>query len=199
MILPDPVLPDADGDGITDQFDKCPGTPSGVSVDSHGCPMDTDGDGVPDDRDKQLITPTECQPVDADGVGKCPCPDGCGQATPCSNIGAGSVSFDNNSSKLRPAAQSQLATLSAQMQSNPTCKVVIIGSGNGSKIQQQRSWDRVNAIIEYMSEKNGIDRNRFIFQYGQAGDANSVMYRSAMQGEEGPANVAPPFPNLRRD
>ncbi len=73
MILPDPILPDADGDGIADQFDKCPGTPAGVAVDSHGCPMDTDGDGVPDDRDKQLITPTECQPVDADGVGKCPC------------------------------------------------------------------------------------------------------------------------------
>ena len=85
------------------------------------------------------------------------------------------------------------------MQANPTCKVVIIGNGNGSKLQQQRSWDRVNAVIEYMSEKHGIDRNRFVFQYGQPGDANSVMYRSAMQGEEGPANVAPPFPNLRRD
>jgi hypothetical protein len=83
------------------------------------------------------------------------------------------------------------------MQANPTCKVVITGAGNGSKIQQQRSWDRVNAIIEYMSEKNGISRDRFIFQYGQAGDANVVMYRSAMAGEEGPANVAPPFPNLR--
>ncbi|MCB9045547.1 MAG: hypothetical protein H6550_05350 [Chitinophagales bacterium] len=85
------------------------------------------------------------------------------------------------------------------MMANPTCKVVIIGAGNASKIQQQRSWDRVNAIIEYMSEKHGIDRNRFIFQYGQAGDPTSVMYRSALPGEEGPANVAPPFPNLRRN
>lgn len=200
MILPDPTLPDSDGDGITDQFDKCPGTPAGVAVDSHGCPLDTDGDGVPDDRDKQLITPTECQPVDADGVGKCPCPEGCGvAATPCSNMSSGSINFDNNSSKIRPAAQAMLATLAAQMQANPTCKVVITGAGNGSKIQQQRSWDHVNAVIEYMSEKHGISRNRFIFQYGQAGDANSVMYRSAMSGEEGPANVAPPFPNLRRD
>ncbi|MBN9484892.1 MAG: hypothetical protein BGO70_05770 [Bacteroidetes bacterium 43-93] len=200
MILPDPILPDADGDGITDQFDKCPGTPAGVAVDSHGCPLDTDGDGVPDDRDKQLITPTECQPVDADGVGKCPCPDGCGQAvSSCGNIMAGSITFDNNASKIRPTSQAQLATLAAQMQANPTCKVVITGAGNGSKIQQQRSWDRVNAVIEYMSEKHGIDRNRFIFQYGQAGDANGVMYRSAMPGEEGPANVAPPFPNLRRN
>ncbi|MBS1771630.1 MAG: OmpA family protein [Bacteroidetes bacterium] len=200
MLLPDPILPDADGDGITDQFDKCPGTPMGVAVDSHGCPLDTDGDGVPDDRDKQLITPTECQPVDADGVGKCPCPEGCGTvASSCGNIGAGSITFDNNASKIRPAAQAQLATLAAQMQANPTCKVVVTGAGNGSKVQQQRSWDRVNAVIEYMSEKHGIDRNKFIFQYGTAGDANSVMYRSAMPGEEGPANVAPPFPNLRRD
>ncbi|MBA3828239.1 MAG: hypothetical protein H0X33_04830 [Taibaiella sp.] len=200
MVLPEPILPDADGDGITDQFDKCPGTPAGVAVDSHGCPMDTDGDGVPDFRDKQLITPTECQPVDADGVGKCPCPDGCGTKTTseCGSIGANSINFSSNSARVTPTMQAQLATLAAQMQANPTCKVVIVGAGNGSKIQQQRSWDRVNALIEYMSEKHNIDRNRFIFQYGQAGDANNVMYRSAMNGEEGPANVAPPFPNLRR-
>ena len=59
MLLPDPTLTDSDGDGVVDQFDKCPGTPAGVAVDAHGCPMDTDGDGVPDDRDRQLITPTE--------------------------------------------------------------------------------------------------------------------------------------------
>jgi outer membrane protein OmpA-like peptidoglycan-associated protein len=114
-------------------------------------------------------------------------------------MGAGAITFENNSARIRPGAQGQLATLAAQMQANPTCQVVIIGAGNESKLQQQRSWDRVNAVIEYMSEKHGIDRNRFIFQYGQAGDANSVMYRSAMPGETGPANVAPPFPNLRRD
>lgn len=200
MMLPDPILPDSDGDGITDQFDKCPGTPAGIAVDSHGCPMDTDGDGVPDDRDKQLITPTECQPVDADGVGKCPCPDGCGgPVTSCGNISAGSILFSGSSARISPSAQAQLASLAAQMMANPTCKAVVIGAGNSSKIQQQRSWDRVNAIIEYMSEKHGLDRNRFIFQYGQAGDPNSVMYRSAMPGEEGPANVAPPFPNLRRN
>lgn len=201
MRLPEPIIPDSDGDGVADQFDKCPGTPAGVAVDSHGCPMDTDGDGVPDYKDKQLITPTECQPVDADGVGKCPCPDGCGGATAsaCGNIGAGSLNFTGNSSRITPGMQSQLSNLAAQMSANPTCKVVIIGAGNSSKVQQQRSWDRVNAVIEYMSEKHGIDRNRFIFQYGAPGDENGVMYRSANQGEEGPANVAPPFPNLRRD
>jgi OmpA-OmpF porin, OOP family len=200
MMLPEPILPDSDGDGVADQFDKCPGTPAGVAVDTHGCPLDTDGDGVPDYKDKQLITPTECQPVDADGVGKCPCPEGCGGAvaSACANIGAGSLNFSGNASRITPGMQSQLSNLAAQMSANPTCKVVIIGAGNASKMQQQRSWDRVNAVIEYMSEKHGIDRNRFIFQYGQAGDENTVMYRSANAGEEGPANVAPPFPNLRK-
>ena len=85
------------------------------------------------------------------------------------------------------------------MKANPDCKVVIIGSGSESKLQQQRSWDRVEAVITYMTERYGIDRNRFIFQYGQPGDANTVLYRSAMEGEDGPSNVAPPFPNLRRE
>lgn len=199
MRLPDPVLTDSDGDGIVDQFDKCPGTPAGVAVDAHGCPMDTDGDGVPDYLDKQLITPTECQPVDADGVGKCPC-NCTGQVTSsCGNIGAGSLTFSSGSSRISPAMQSQLSSLAAQMNANPTCKVVIIGNGSGSKVQQQRSWDRVNSVIEYMSEKSGIDRGRFIFQYGQMGAENSVMYRSANTGEEGPSNVPPPFPNMRRN
>ncbi|MBS1783482.1 MAG: hypothetical protein JSS78_10485 [Bacteroidetes bacterium] len=200
MRLPEATLADSDGDGVADQFDKCPGTPAGVAVDSHGCPMDTDGDGVPDYKDKQLITPTECQPVDADGVGKCPCPDGCGTAAPaCGTIGAGSLNFSGASSKISGGMQAQLSNLAAQMSANPNCKVVIIGAGNSSKVQQQRSWDRVNAVIEYMSEKHGIDRNRFIFQYGAAGNQEAVLYRSANSGEEGPSNVAPPFPNLRRN
>ncbi len=201
MRLPDPTLTDSDGDGVVDQFDKCPGTPAGTAVDAHGCPMDTDGDGVPDFRDRQLITPTECQPVDADGVGKCPC--NCtgqvGQAPACGNIGAGSLMFSSGSSRISPAMQSQLSNLAAQMNANPTCKVVITGNGSGSKMMQQRSWDRVNAVIEYMGEKAGVDRNRFIFQYGGAGEENGVMYRSANAGEEGPATIPPPFPNMRRN
>ncbi len=199
MVLPDPVLTDTDGDGIADQLDKCPGTPAGVAVDAHGCPMDTDGDGVPDDRDKQLITPTECQPVDADGVGKCPCNCKEGVVGSCSTtISAGSIMFSSGS-RITPAMQAQLATLAAQMQAHPDCRVVIMGNGSESKAAQQRSWDRVNAIIEYMSEKNNIDRNRFIFNYQGTGSADAVMYRSANEGEEGPSNVPPPHPNLRRD
>jgi hypothetical protein len=47
--------PDSDGDGVLDDQDQCPNTPSGAAVDTNGCAasqLDTDGDGVTDDRDQ---------------------------------------------------------------------------------------------------------------------------------------------------
>ncbi len=200
MILPNPVLPDEDGDGVTDQFDKCPHTPAGIAVDSHGCPLDTDGDGVPDYKDKQLITPTECQPVDADGVGKCPCPDGCKDIhdpNKCGSIGAGTLLFTEKTDHITVPMEVQLSTLAAQMQGNPNCKVVILGGGSGSKIKEQHSWEHVNAVIEFMSEKKSISRDRFIFKYGQEGDENIVTFRAANGDESGSSNVPPPHPDIK--
>jgi hypothetical protein len=57
---------DADGDGIVDEKDMCPGTPAGVVVDEFGCPVDTDGDGVADYLDDCPGTP-EGYIVDARG------------------------------------------------------------------------------------------------------------------------------------
>ncbi|HTN38845.1 MAG TPA: OmpA family protein, partial [Arachidicoccus sp.] len=153
---------------------------------------------VPDYKDKQLITPSECQPVDADGVGKCPDPECCKNMTGSAcNIMAGSICFSSNSARLNNDAQNQLSTLAAQMKASPTCKVVVMGNAGNSKLQQQRSWDRVNSVIEYLSETQQISRDQFIFQYqGGTGDVNCIMYRSALPGEEGPSNVAPPHPQL---
>jgi hypothetical protein len=207
MILPNPVLPDEDNDGVTDQFDKCPKTPKGVAVDAHGCPLDADGDGVPDYKDKQLITPTECQPVDADGVGHCPCPDDCldkmGGRDPrggkCGAIEPGTLMFTGGTNNISNGMQVKLATLAGQMSASPTCKVVIIGGGSGSKQKEQHSWEHVNAIIEHMSEKNNISRDRFIFKYGEAGDENIVTFRTANADEQGTGSsvVPPPHPEIK--
>jgi Ca2+-binding EF-hand superfamily protein len=58
---------DADGDGVKDGEDLCPGTPKGVKVDIHGCPLDSDNDGVPDYLDKEPNTP-KGNVVDEHGV-----------------------------------------------------------------------------------------------------------------------------------
>lgn len=67
----EPVVKDTDGDGVTDDKDKCAATPSGAEVDDTGCPVeeepvDTDGDGVTDDKDKCANTPPP-QPVNQQG------------------------------------------------------------------------------------------------------------------------------------
>jgi len=64
---PEPIG-DSDGDGVTDDLDRCPNTPMGTPVDSRGCPIpvDSDGDGVPDDRDQCPNTPAGTE-VDANG------------------------------------------------------------------------------------------------------------------------------------
>ena len=89
---PAPVPPDTDGDGITDDLDKCP-TQAGTAK-YNGCPVpDTDGDGINDELDK---CPNEagtakyngCPVPDTDGDGindeldKCP-----NEAGPASNNG----------------------------------------------------------------------------------------------------------------
>lgn len=62
--------PDADGDGVPDADDECPGTAEGADVDENGCevvaPADEDGDGVPDAADDCPGTP-EGTDVDDNG------------------------------------------------------------------------------------------------------------------------------------
>ena len=66
---------DADGDGVPDSRDTCPGTPLGALVDVNGCPIDGDRDGVPDGLDRCANTPTGAKvdaygcPLDADKDG----------------------------------------------------------------------------------------------------------------------------------
>ena len=205
MKMPKPVLDDSDGDGVTDQFDMEPNTPAGAPVDTHGVSRDTDGDGVPDYKDKELITPTQCQPVDADGVGKCPEPECCKMVDSlmknrgACNIGdLPSITFKGRTVALGNDAKALLSSVAQKIRDNADCKIAVIGYCASSKSEQQLSWDRVNAVINYLVEKEGISSDRFIFKYGeQGGDCNTVDLRDGT-GEQGPTTVPAPHPNLRR-
>ncbi len=203
MKLPKVKLDDADGDGVTDQFDLEPNTPSGAPVDTHGVSKDTDGDGVPDYRDKELLTLQNCFPVDEDGVGNCPEPECCkkmaaaAQPQECKITDLPSVQFKGNSSiKLTDDAMRILDIVASKLKADPACKVKVSGHGASNKVAQQISWDRVNAIIRYLVERQGISSSRIIFEYGTEGDPLTVDLMGTM--EEGPNSVPAPHPNLRK-
>ncbi len=120
--------------------------------------------------------------------------DGC-----AANLGAlPSVFFKSKSVKLLPDAKALLEGVAAKLRANPTCKTVVTGYCSSSKNDQQRSWDLVNNVINYLVEQQGISADRFIFVYGDEGDCNNVDLRVAAAGEDGPNKVPPPHPALRK-
>jgi hypothetical protein len=165
MKLPKSECEDTDGDGVCDFLDR-EVTPAGCPVDTHGVSRDTDGDGVPDCKDKQLITPTECQPVDADGVGKCPEP-ACCKNPPVAGGGEKScpsdypsLSFKGNGCTLSSDNKAMLASVASKMKANPTCNITINGYPEASKAAQATCNCRNEAIKNYLTEKEGISADR---------------------------------------
>jgi hypothetical protein len=184
MKLPKPILDDTDGDGVIDQLDKEPNTPAGCPVDTHGVSRDTDGDGVVDCKDKELNTPTYCQPVDADGVGKCPEPECCKNAvapleTACAIGDLPSISLRGNSSTLTSDAKAMLATIASKLKSSANCNISITGYPATSKASQSLCNKRTEAIKQYLMEQEGISSDRITTncEIG-GGDANTIDIRS---------------------
>jgi outer membrane protein OmpA-like peptidoglycan-associated protein len=186
MKMPKPILDDADGDGVTDQFDLEPNTPAGSPVDTHGVSRDTDGDGVPDIKDKELVTPTQCQPVDADGVGKCPDPECCKNMVnvndlmkQCNLTDLPSINFSGKALDLSTEAKALVGSVATSLRSNPNCKVIVCGSASKSKSGQSLGQKRVDAIVKYLVETQGISADRVVAQYDcSEGDPSVVELRA---------------------
>ena len=151
---------------------------------------DTDGDGVVDCKDKQLITPTECQPVDADGVGKCPDP-ACCKGMPLNGgwrwrwwcwwckcqlpvwLPKPQLKGKYNYGSIRQSCK-VLATIAAKMKTRPDCKIVIKGYPETSKSSQavcQKAWCHQDDT----DRKEGISADRITTNIVVAGgDKNKV-------------------------
>ena len=150
---------DGDGDGITDQLDKCPNTPWGAEVDETGCSkepvattvirkksdgLDTDSDGVLDPLDKCPQTP-QTATVDEKGC-----------------WATHDILFDFDSSEIKPQYHSALYVIIAVLKKNPGLKVEIQGNTDNmgpESYNQMLSEKRAQAVKEYMV-KNGIESER---------------------------------------
>lgn len=116
-------------------------------------------------------------------------------AQECS-LQSGAVLFEEDS-RLSPAAKEQLNGLATQMKALPNCKVVVQGNGTGTKRNQQLSWARATAIIEYLTDVGNVIHERFIIVTGASGAPEEATFRAARNGEDGPSEIPPPYPQYQ--
>ena len=114
---------DSDGDGVADQFDKCPGTPAGNVVDGSGCPM---------------VLP------EADTV--------ITRASPAAAV-YGNIQFDFKSSVLKTSSYPVLDATAADMRSSGRSIMLngYSSADEGNKLQAlELSKDRAAAVKIYL-------------------------------------------------
>ena len=187
VVVPEAVG-DADGDGVTDDIDRCPDTASGVAVDSYGCPRDSDGDGVADYMDEcpdtvsgAAVDAKGCE-MDGDNDGVVDrldeCPDsaegvqvdikGCEIKE---EIRLPGVNFESNSDRLVPGAESVLYDAAATLEKNPSITVEVAGhtdSDGAADYNESLSARRAATVRDFLISR-GISADRMTARgYGEA-------------------------------
>jgi OOP family OmpA-OmpF porin len=171
---PVPRAADSDNDGVFDSSDKCPNTPTGVAVDTDGCPRDADKDGVPDYRDKCSNTPTGVT-VDKDG---CPKKVVILASEPKAEekvkviakepvevvvLAFEDVHFDFNQSTLTPEAKVILKRNIQLLKENPKAHIRIAGytsAAGTEEYNQTLSEKRANSIKNFLVSEGVIKSGR---------------------------------------
>lgn len=120
-----------------------------------------------------------------------------GYQSHCGYINAGALVFPENSAELTYEIKQKLPQLVYEMLLRYNCKVLIIGAGNANEAQQNLAKERVDAVAQYL-EWYGVSKNRLMMQWGQAGDPNTVLYRSVIEGHEADDCIMPHFPRIKR-
>ncbi|MCS6818403.1 MAG: OmpA family protein [Chitinophagales bacterium] len=232
---PDKIIAEAfkddDGDGVPNRLDKEPNTKKDCPVDVKGVSLDSDKDGIIDCEDKEPYSPPG-YPVDQYGVAQIP-PNPCcdeealggaggvgpegtkrrrGRGTDCSRIELPGVYFDNDKYYIDPMYLSTLHQIAERMQQCPDMRLVITGydeSKNDPKYNEQLAWNRAQKVADYLVEKYGISRDRFIIKYigGKKSDAGKseferkqnrrVEFRYAEDDEKGESNPPAPHPGYK--
>jgi len=146
---------DSDGDGVADQFDKCPNTPAGTVVDGSGCPINFPK------IDTSLFMR---KPV-------------AGEAKAYSNI-----QFEFDSSVLRTSSYPSLDATSADLRANASKAIELDGyaSSEGTAAHNMRlSKDRANSVKTYLVN-SGVDSKRV--KVKGFGETNPIADNSTEEG-----------------
>ena len=197
---------DSDFDGIPDEDDKCPDTPSGAKgfIDIRGCPIDSDADSYPDYRDRcphnqrGAVVDIDGCPIDRDndgvpdGLDDCP---GTEAGTKIDKFGCPDLAFMKvptilniryrvNSFEIDPYSKKALDSITVILQQAPTVFVEIIGytDNNGTVTENNElSKRRANRVRDYLIGI-GIDKNRL--STAGRGASNFIASNKTEQGRQ---------------
>ncbi|MBL0309780.1 MAG: OmpA family protein [Bacteroidetes bacterium] len=133
-----------------------------------------------------------------------------GTGIDCAKVALPYISFDDDKFNIDPSYENKLQQIAERMLLCPDIRLVVTGfneSRNDPKFNEQLSWNRANAAVDYLVEKYGISRDRFILKYRGGKKAasspaerkatNKVDFRYANDGESGSSNPPAPHPGLK--
>ena len=150
---------DSDKDGVSDKYDRCPGTPAGIDVDKYGCPSDADNDGVADYLDKCPKTP-QGEIVDRNG---------------CINKKFSirvKIEFDSGKAVVKKTYHNEIESLANILKTYPESDMVITGhtdSTGDEKANLKLSQARADSVKQYLVDKFGIQASRIkAIGYGES-------------------------------
>lgn len=213
---------DDDEDGIPNRLDKEPASKKDCPVDAKGVMLDSDKDGIVDCEDKEPFSPPG-YPIDKFGVAQVPPPACCQEAGKAGGNGSGkgaydcskmelpSIYFDDDKYYLDPNNEGTLHTIAERLQMCPDVRLVVTGkdeSKNDRKYNEQLAYNRSSGVIDYLVEKYGVSRDRFIVKYEGGTKAKNatplevkrsrkVEFKYAADGETGESNPPAPHPGLK--
>ncbi len=207
------VALDSDHDGIIDCLDKEPFSPPGYPVDSNGVAIippnpccDTTGRSNSNNNANGDLNGEGGGGLGGQGKGRRG-----NSGYDCSKIELPAIVFDEDKYYLDPQYYGNLHQIAERMQMCPDMKLVVTGydeSRNDQKYNEQLGWNRSNSAVDYLVEKYGISRDRFIIKYQGGKKAatgtpfekkmkNKVEFRYSNEGETGDSNPPAPHPGLK--
>jgi len=140
---------DSDGDGVADQFDKCPNTPAGTVVDGSGCPL-----VIP-----KLDTAAVCKACAAMG----------NMGSKMEGTAYSNIQFEFDSSVLKTSSYPILDATSADLRSSgAACELDGYASSEGTAAHNMRlSRDRANSVKTYLVNSGVPAKKLKVKAYGE--------------------------------
>lgn len=211
---PKGIALDSDKDGIIDFNDDEPFSPPGFPVDDRGVATGTEAqlqervENIVNNMVKNSTTNNGGNSSSTSGNGGLF--NGGSSSCNAMSVELPSVHFDKDKYNIKPEFYAHLYEVAQRLLVCPGAKVLATGMADkddNSKYNEQLSYNRVDAVIDYLTTTYGIDRERFVVKYNGEASANGKtaseqyldrkVHFKLVENETGVSNPSEPHPGMK--